>query len=792
MIKMLDQKGLCLEDFYRSVDLNGTGIVSAIFFKKIISKIGFPCSPKDMAGTLINYSNATKLDSVNYHAFLKDADIAIKIEGKSRKTAKDIQMSLLRDWSQRLRVLLDVKRTLIEATLRMKKQKDYLFGMFAKWDSDMIGSITSIQLLRVLVQLHVILTEKDQDLLVSLLDSTSSGRADYKYLIDFCFPKYEVGLKRVSDKSNMQDYSESMLPPRRGSNNNCNKTIQSPTALLPVLTDDGLPIVGHRQLMNESSSNSNISQVSGSISNVERSGLAFIHGKQLSSSLLSPLYCPNNMTNSDETKIEGKAHLWSRTNSEAANLQRDISAPMLDTLEQSYFAEEIDTCSEEDDYQHESFDDVQLSECGVLEGDIESRKSIEPIVTIGRLERELLNNFLDANDTNLKHKTGRIDCRSSGRGIENQSNYSDDDSWSRPIADGDDGATAGCIDQMIKISSMENDPIQLTSVGGDSDYNIPSNGSILRQPFSDHSPEEEHQQLLACQTLASVRDMILTRYKAGKPLTEIFRHFDRIGKMFFNARDFEMGTADLRIEITNRVAAIAIAQIALDDCEHVTFGEFQVFILDADHNTLECSILRQMAEQLDKQGRMFQTLLRSLFRDKEKPPSRALTQAPGFISTRTFVSSLKKLGLNLTESNISRLVRRFDITGTGVTCCAFRFVRWVERSEVWIQSEGILVDHEIVLDESAILRAQVNGANYSIDSVTYTDDISSKGMDDAMNLNEDMICMAEYLGIKVISEPHLLWIVRDAVMAQLPSPWILKKVRYHDDTILLCASDYEN
>ena len=44
-------------------------------------------------------------------------------------------------------------------------------------------------------------------------------------------------------------------------------------------------------------------------------------------------------------------------------------------------------------------------------------------------------------------------------------------------------------------------------------------------------------------------------------------------------------------------------------------------------------------------------------------------------------------------------------------------------------------------------------------------------------LSEEMISMAEYLGIKVISEQHLLWIVGDALHAPLPTPWIILKVR---------------
>ena len=39
-----------------------------------------------------------------------------------------------------------------------------------------------------------------------------------------------------------------------------------------------------------------------------------------------------------------------------------------------------------------------------------------------------------------------------------------------------------------------------------------------------------------------------------------------------------------------------------------------------------------------------------------------------------------------------------------------------------------------------------------------------------------MISMAEYLGIQVISEQHLLWIVDEALHAPLPAPWIVLKV----------------
>jgi hypothetical protein len=46
--------------------------------------------------------------------------------------------------------------------------------------------------------------------------------------------------------------------------------------------------------------------------------------------------------------------------------------------------------------------------------------------------------------------------------------------------------------------------------------------------------------------------MVLSRQRGGKPLLEIYRHFDRDNKMYFDAKDFVRATSDLRIETTER------------------------------------------------------------------------------------------------------------------------------------------------------------------------------------------------------------------------------------------------
>lgn len=51
-------------------------------------------------------------------------------------------------------------------------------------------------------------------------------------------------------------------------------------------------------------------------------------------------------------------------------------------------------------------------------------------------------------------------------------------------------------------------------------------------------------------------------------------------------------------------------------------------------------------------------------------------------------------------------------------------------------------------------------------------------------LSDEMINMAERLGIKAISEPQLLWIARDALSVSLPAQWIVLKVRQIETSLL--------
>jgi Ca2+-binding EF-hand superfamily protein len=159
----------------------------------------------------------------------------------------------------------------------------------------------------------------------------------------------------------------------------------------------------------------------------------------------------------------------------------------------------------------------------------------------------------------------------------------------------------------------------------------------------------------------------MTRYRRGKSLLEIFQHFDRSEKLYFDSNDFVLATSDLRLETSSRVAAIAVNIMAIDGFDKVSYGEFKVFVLDSDHKLLELNIQHQLAQQLENQGRNYQTWMSDIFWSEEdslNDSARLSTHSDrqnGMISQPVFVNCLINLGAVLTASEINRLVDRFDI-----------------------------------------------------------------------------------------------------------------------------------
>jgi Ca2+-binding EF-hand superfamily protein len=293
----------------------------------------------------------------------------------------------------------------------------------------------------------------------------------------------------------------------------------------------------------------------------------------------------------------------------------------------------------------------------------------------------------------------------------------------------------------------------------------------------------EHLVLLATQILTTLREIIMTRYRRGKSLLEIYGHFDRECKQYFDANDFIIATADLKIETSNRVANIAINLIAIDGYDKVSFGEFKVFVLDSDHKLLEMNIQEQIAQFLEQKGREYQSYMIDMFWNEDdsndidnnnhnynnnqnnhihRKQHKYQQTENEFLSRNRFINSLQKIGLILTSTEESRIADRFDIHGNDM-CCISRFIYMIQNSRAWKHAEQVLAFQDEAIEEAIFLRQQLKlGQKHISDS-------------DLPQISEELISMCEYLGIRVLSERNMIWIAADALKAPLPISWTAQK-----------------
>jgi Ca2+-binding EF-hand superfamily protein len=356
---------------------------------------------------------------------------------------------------------------------------------------------------------------------------------------------------------------------------------------------------------------------------------------------------------------------------------------------------------------------------------------------------------------------------------------------------------------------------QTEACGGGANQNEPD---IKEEP-------SEHLQLLANQISHTLRAMVLSRYKSGaSSFAKIYQHFDRQKKTYFDAKDLMKALADLRIETTERVANLVLSQMILDSVGCVTFGEFRVFVFDMEHRTLELKFQEYLGQLLERQRRPFQHLLNSVFWGDEQASRGAVTgaetgagaraasagalpaQDSDYVTAAAFATGLRKLAPELSESEIDRFVARFDVYGKG-QCSVSRFLTMArDNNPYWRHAELILFSQEEVSREAAALRQKIHSGEAHDPRINSTNLHSSGGENRNIAVNsrgncngngnssgsgnsngsgngnrtyisEDVINMAEYLGIRVLTEPQLLWIAEEALQAPLPPHWIVKKVK---------------
>jgi Ca2+-binding EF-hand superfamily protein len=703
VFNILGKRGVSIEDCFRHRDAQKNGFLKKKSFIAVFQQVGVPLALKDLIKVARAYAHPQSQEHVDYEKLLRDFSLRtsqVDVSQTSIEGSVSIEGTLDEVKIPR-NVLLDLKAALMELMSGQGKSIDDVYGVFVRWDSKGTGTITSAQFLRVLDRLHVNMSDEDQDTIVEILDYDSSGKIHYEGLLDSCFPQLNFG-GAIRDSLAVDELSE-----------NASISGGSLAASVEAAPRDPKPLGGKKGRPQTASSSR---------------PTTFILTDNCDNESLSA------MGNSSPANYRPKRPL--------------TAAPRL-------FKTEYESRREK---RQGSIEANFVSDPFVIEvSDSDNIIDDEPHVPF----RSFLNPYSDGNS--LEFGTFNVDVES----FNDNTLLSDQDEFIFPSprspTDGGrlkqqfytDPNTLGRQQQPGQRSYYPVQPTkEITGKVSTRDTSSGYSYEDYRSSVEVQAEPKDHLILLATQSLATLREMILARRFTGKSMKDIFHHFDRKGKFYFDAKDLMVGMADLRIETSEKVADLMISLLAVDGHDKVSFGEFSVFVTDNDHLELERDVQSQVAEQLERQGRDYQMHLYNAFWDNIDA---AAGVKSGMVGRALFERSLARLGILLNSSDIQRLITRFSIHGQD-QCSVTRFLRMVQNSAAWRKSEKMLAIKEEAIEEAQTVIAQLQ-----------------QGVELVPGLTLDIIHMAEYLGIRVLSEPSLLWIASEAFVAPLPTGWITSK-----------------
>ena len=217
------RRGLDLEEYCMQRDPEKRGLLNRKLLFSVLRGLGLPFATRELQEIIHHYSIPSS-DKADYIAMLRDARVLKKsaaaqaqaqTQGGSGAAATDSSASATMaaasnptqhcgsriiddpaieaatrgniDIGAYTVVLSELKRMLLDAIRSLNKHPDDVYRMFARWDTQGTSTVTATQFLRVLVRLHINLSDQDQDFLVELLDTNAMGRIDFEGLLSFCF-----------------------------------------------------------------------------------------------------------------------------------------------------------------------------------------------------------------------------------------------------------------------------------------------------------------------------------------------------------------------------------------------------------------------------------------------------------------------------------------------------------------------------------------------------------------------------------------------------------------------------
>lgn len=701
MLRTYQRWGMNVEEKFALADPKAAGSIPKKTFLSVLKRIEMPLRQKELNDVANHYLDPAT-GKVDYQTMLKNGNISSTAFSHSSQinSVTSPSHSGRANIESGKNVLREVKRMLLEAIKALNKNFDDLYRMFARWDTDGSGTVTATQFLRVLNRLRVDISDADQDFLVELLDTQGMGRIDFESLLTYCL------MSNNPDAEASSTSSQHDLLPTYGKSGGDGTGVGADNDDAGAETVSAMSVDGNTSV----DLKSNITPLG-----MKRPSTA-------SNGRLQPPKSPSGLFDSFDFS---NANVFGANSSGGlpTNVQRQKVRPMtaLARVSTNHFSAQASPDKKKAPRSKDA-EDLELMNLpdDVIHGE---------------------EKYLGENSNNDRN----------GQNSRNGLSAPFLETKEKPYV------SIGMPSDQYDIMAPPTNVSGLSSTGMQGPF--ASDGTNYGSDPAPTPSHMDHLILLANQILGTLRDIILVRYRRGRSLYEIYQHFDRSGRGYFDLHDFVRATADLRIETSERVAKLAIEIMAIDSKVFVTFGEFKVYALDPEHGSLIAEVQNQLGQLYERYGKGFENfLLNEIQRESLVDDEGDNADMRSDILARdSFARLLKKIGLQLPTADLARLLDRFDIYGND-ECYVDRFLTMLMQSDAWRQATRNL-EYQ--------LRAQQE-ANY----------VRSRGgllEGSDIPLAKEVIDMCEYLGIGMLSEENMIWIAVDALRAPLPVNWTVQR-----------------
>ena len=252
------------------------------------------------------------------------------------------------------------------------------------------------------------------------------------------------------------------------------------------------------------------------------------------------------------------------------------------------------------------------------------------------------------------------------------------------------------------------------------------------------------------QLVRELRARLLSK-RGGRPVSQLFRLFDRRVRRKADPRDVYEGLRSLGIAATLGDAQGLVKAIARG--KELRCSDLAVFLDDPDFASLEAAVCAGAASRLlppppvtsyaqcDPTNHAIQQL-RDLFGDS-------------FVTRSTFAEGLRRLQLDrVAPDAVRRLTTAYDLNGDG-RVHARAFVKTITKSQAWKRAAKARKRVLEVAREAEEVYDQVDDEGYW-----------------PIGLDEELVEACRGLGLRCLTDTHALWVAKRALQSDLPPNWV--------------------